>query len=47
VGEGHTNAQIALRLQLREGTVEKHVSSALAKLGMSSRAGIVALLARG
>ena len=45
VGDGRTNAQIALRLQVREGTVEKHVSSALAKLGMSSRAGIVALLA--
>jgi DNA-binding CsgD family transcriptional regulator len=47
VGEGNTNAQVALRLHVREGTVEKHVSSALAKLGMSSRAGIVALLAQG
>jgi DNA-binding CsgD family transcriptional regulator len=45
VADGRTNAQIALRLQVKEGTVEKHVSSALAKLGMSSRAGIVALLA--
>ncbi len=45
IAAGRTNAQIALRLHVREGTVEKHVSSALAKLGMSSRAGIVALLA--
>jgi DNA-binding CsgD family transcriptional regulator len=46
VAAGHTNAQLALRLQVSEGTVEKHVSNALAKLGMSTLAGIVALLAR-
>ena len=46
VAEGQTNAQIALRLHLSERTVEKHVSSALGKLGTSTRAGIVALLAR-
>ncbi|HEX6021599.1 MAG TPA: helix-turn-helix transcriptional regulator, partial [Solirubrobacter sp.] len=45
VGEGLTNAQIALRLQLSEKTVEKHVSRVLAKLGVASRTGIVRLLA--
>jgi DNA-binding CsgD family transcriptional regulator len=47
VGEGQTNGQIAARLQLSERTVEKHVSSTLAKLGVPSRAGVVRLLAAG
>jgi DNA-binding NarL/FixJ family response regulator len=46
VAEGCTNAQIAARLHVGEGTVGKHVSSALGKLGVPSRAGIAALLAR-
>ena len=46
VADGQTNAQIALRLHLSESTVEKHVSRVLAKLGLSSRAGVVRLLAR-
>ena len=41
-----TNAQIAHRLKLSESTVEKHVSRVLAKLGMSTRSGVAALLAR-
>ncbi len=45
VAEGRTNAQIAARLHLSERTVEKHVSQALGKLGLSSRSGIVRLLA--
>jgi DNA-binding CsgD family transcriptional regulator len=45
VAGGSTNAQIAARLQLSERTVEKHVSSALAKLGVSSRTAVVGLLA--
>jgi DNA-binding CsgD family transcriptional regulator len=45
VADGQTNAQIALRLHLSESTVEKHVSRVLAKLGQSSRAGVVRLLA--
>ena len=43
VAEGLTNAQIAARLHLSERTVEKHVSSALGKLGLSSRTGVVRL----
>jgi DNA-binding CsgD family transcriptional regulator len=46
VAAGQTNAQIAARLHLSESTVEKHVSRVLGKLGMSSRAGVVSLLAR-
>jgi ATP/maltotriose-dependent transcriptional regulator MalT len=46
VAEGQTNAQIAARLHLSESTVEKHVSRMLGKLGLSSRAGVVGLLAR-
>ncbi len=44
VGEGNTNATIARRLHLSERTVEKHVSSVLSKLGMTSRASIVRLI---
>ena len=46
VADGCMNAQIAHRLKLSESTVEKHVSRVLAKLGMSSRSGVAALLAR-
>jgi DNA-binding NarL/FixJ family response regulator len=46
VADAQTNAQIAARLHLSESTVEKHVSSVLAKLGLSSRSGVVRLLAR-
>ena len=45
VADGQTNAQIAARLHLSESTVEKHVSRVLAKLGLSTRAGVVRLLA--
>ncbi|HET9244121.1 MAG TPA: BREX system ATP-binding domain-containing protein [Gaiella sp.] len=45
VAEGRTNGQIAAQLHLSERTVEKHVSSVLAKLGLSSRTGVVTLLA--
>jgi DNA-binding CsgD family transcriptional regulator len=45
VADGQTNAQIALRLHVSESTVEKHVSRVLAKLGLSSRAGVVRLIA--
>ena len=45
VAEGLTNAQIAARLHLSERTVEKHVSRALGKLRLTSRSGIVRLMA--
>jgi DNA-binding CsgD family transcriptional regulator len=45
VADGQTNAQIALRLRVSQSTVEKHVSRVLAKPGLSSRAGVVRLLA--
>jgi DNA-binding CsgD family transcriptional regulator len=45
VGDGCTNAQIALRLKLSERTVEKHVSSVLTKLRVGSRAAVARLLA--
>ena len=44
VADGRTNAQIAAQLQLSERTVEKHVSSVLSKLELSSRTGVVGLL---
>ena len=44
LADGRTNAQIAAHLQLSERTVEKHVSSVLSKLKLSSRTGVVALL---
>jgi DNA-binding CsgD family transcriptional regulator len=47
VADGRTNAQIASHLQLSERTVEKHVSSVLSKLELSSRTGVVALLGAG
>jgi DNA-binding NarL/FixJ family response regulator len=43
---GRTNAQIAHRLHLSERTVEKHVSNLLSKLGLSTRAEVVRLMAR-
>ena len=45
MADGQTNAQIAARLHVSESTVEKHVSRVLAKLGLSTRAGVVRLLA--
>jgi ATP/maltotriose-dependent transcriptional regulator MalT len=47
VAEGRTNRQIGAQLHLSEKTIEKHVSSAMAKLGVSSRTGIARLVERG
>ena len=46
VAESRTNKQIAAQLFLSEKTVEKHVSSAMAKLGVTSRTGIARLVER-
>lgn len=41
VGRGHSNKLIAYELGIAQGTVAAHVSSAMAKLGVSNRAGLV------
>ena len=46
VAESRTNKQIAAQLFLSEKTVEKHVSSAMAKLGVTARTGIARLVER-
>jgi ATP/maltotriose-dependent transcriptional regulator MalT len=46
VAEGRTNRQIGAQLHLSEKTIEKHVSSSMAKLGVSSRTGIARLVER-
>jgi DNA-binding CsgD family transcriptional regulator len=46
VAEGRTNRQIGAQLHLSEKTIEKHVSSAIAKLGVSSRTEIARLVGR-
>ncbi|MBD0282160.1 MAG: AAA family ATPase [Thermoleophilaceae bacterium] len=46
VAEGRTNRQIGMQLHLSEKTIEKHVSSAMAKLDVSSRTGIARLVER-
>jgi ATP/maltotriose-dependent transcriptional regulator MalT len=46
VAEGRTNRQIGAQLHLSEKTIEKHVSSTMAKLGVSSRTGIARLVER-
>lgn len=42
VARGHSNREIATQLYLSERTVESHVSSALRKLNLSSRAALAA-----
>jgi DNA-binding response OmpR family regulator len=44
VGEGHTNAEIAARLDISFFTVRTHVQQILARLGVASRAAVGALL---
>jgi ATP/maltotriose-dependent transcriptional regulator MalT len=46
VAEGRTNRQIGMQLHLSEKTIEKHVSSAMAKLDVSSRTGIARFVER-
>jgi DNA-binding NarL/FixJ family response regulator len=41
VAAGHTNAQIARRLDLSEGTVRKHLENICARLHVSSRTAAV------
>jgi DNA-binding CsgD family transcriptional regulator/tetratricopeptide (TPR) repeat protein len=45
VGDGQANREIARRLQVSVKTVEKHLSSIFAKIGVSSRAAVAAVLA--
>jgi DNA-binding NarL/FixJ family response regulator len=45
VAEGHTNRAIAATLYLSEKTVERHLSTAFAKLGVPSRAALAAQVA--
>jgi DNA-binding NarL/FixJ family response regulator len=45
VALGESNSQVAQRLGISVKTVEKHVSSIFAKLGMRNRAQIAALFA--
>jgi DNA-binding NarL/FixJ family response regulator len=46
VAEGKTNREIAAELFLSNRTVESHLSRVFAKLGVSSRAAVGAVLAR-
>lgn len=43
--EGMTNREIAAKLFVSERTVESHVAHILAKLGVSSRTAVAALIA--
>ncbi len=46
VGEGRTNREIARELFVSDKTVESHLASIFAKLGVSSRAAVAGVLAR-
>jgi len=46
VGQGLTNRMIGRRLHIAEKTVEMHLSSVFAKLGLSSRAAVAAFVTR-
>ena len=46
LGEGASTAQMAQRLGISEVTVRRHVSSVVAKLGVSDRAGAAGVLHR-
>jgi DNA-binding CsgD family transcriptional regulator len=41
LADGHTNAQIARRLGIAEGTVRKHLENIYRRLGVSSRTAAV------